>query len=116
MSIDSRASRGHLRSAMRLLGIPMVLLAAAPALGQTAPTPHPISLREAVTLSVQQNRVIRSADADVEIAQGNELSANGLLDFEVDGNASWSRVRSSPIAGAVNSQTASDNVHTEATA
>jgi len=98
-----------------------LLLASAPALGQSSssassagqPTAKPISLREAVELSVKQNRVIRSADADVEIAAGNELSAEGVLDFEIDGKGSYTRNRSVSIPGAAFNQPASDNVHTE---
>jgi len=115
MTIDSRARERHLGFPMRF--VPFVVLLVAPAaLAQSAPAApaRSISLREAVGMAVKQNRVIRSADADVEIAEGNELNALGLVDNEVDGKATWTTNRSSIIPGAAFQQPAQDSLHTEA--
>lgn len=113
MTIDSRARERHLGFPMRFLCL-AILLCASPALAQSAPPSRPISLREAVAMAVKQNRVIRSADADIEIAEGNELNAIGLIDNEIDAKASWTRNRASIIPGAAFQQPAQDTLHTEA--
>jgi outer membrane protein TolC len=83
---------------------------APPASQQTAA--RPISLRETVAMTLKQNRVIQSADADVEVAAGNELAAEGVLDFEIDGQANYTRSRSSIIPDSQFQTLASDGVHT----
>jgi outer membrane protein TolC len=93
----------------------MTLLLALPAYAQSAPTVRPIALREAIALSVKQNRTIASGDADVEIAAANELAASGIEDFEIDGKAVWTTQHSSPVEGSPFYQTAFDNLHGEVT-
>lgn len=126
MNVDSRARGRHLGAAMRIRSfiVLLFLTAIVPAQGwaQTAPTPsppvsqqtaaRPISLRETVALSIKQNRVIQSADADVEVAAGNELSTEGVLDFEIDGQATYTRSRSAEIADSPFQTLSSDTVHT----
>src|SRR5215813_4146128 len=115
MNIDSRARRRHLGLPMRTFVTLALLLFAPAALAQSAPPARPISLREAVATAVKQNRVIRSADADVEIAEGNELNAEGIVDNEIDGKATWTRNRASLIPDAAFQQPATDTVHGELT-
>jgi outer membrane protein TolC len=108
---------------VRRLVLPLSSLVAAwalalPAHAQTASAPvaPPITLREALTSTVQQNRTIRAGDADIEIALGNELGALGLQDFEIDAAGNWVRRRTSPVEGSPFQQTQFDSLHTEVSA
>jgi outer membrane protein TolC len=83
------------------------------AAAQTPPVPAPpapatqpaapgsaIALRDAITLSVKQNRTLRAADIDVVIAQANQYGAVGNEDFILDASADFTASKSEPVEGA----------------
>jgi outer membrane protein TolC len=76
-----------------------------------APPGEPISLHGAIEQALRNNRTLLSADIDIDIADANLLSAQGVGDLEVDGNMSFQDLRTTAVAGNPFSQTGSDNVH-----
>lgn len=72
-----------------------------PGAAPAAPAPGSnIVLRDAINLSVKQNRVLRAADIDVIIAEANQYGAVGNEDFLLDGSAQFTASRTEPVEGA----------------
>jgi outer membrane protein TolC len=101
------------------LSLGLVGLAFPPlALAQPAPAPaaRTISLSEAISLAVKQNRSLRSADADIQIAVANEYGARGNEDLLLDADANVTARRSAPLESSQFQQLEFINLHTEAMA
>ena len=80
---------------------------AAPATQPAAPAVagSNIVLRDAITLSVKQNRSLRASDIDVDIAEANQYGAVGNEDFLIDASAQFVASKFEPVEGAEGFQT-----------
>ncbi len=72
-----------------------------------------MALRDVIHTAVKQNRALRAADADIQIAEANELGARGNEDLLLDGEASYTGRRSSAVENAPFQNLEQDTVHTE---
>lgn len=70
-------------------------------------------MHDVLSTAVQQNRTLRSSDADIEIARANEYAARGSEDLLLDGQVNYTGRRTSAIPDANFQQLQSDSIHGE---
>jgi outer membrane protein TolC len=93
--------------------LPALAILVAPALA-AAEEPS-LTLKEALSKAIVQNRTIRSASLDLEISEDNVLSSTGIDDFQIAANASYRRTRSQVVDGKIFNEPENDNLHFDAT-
>jgi outer membrane protein TolC len=98
------------KPAFALLSLGLPALASAQS---AAPPPRSVTLRDTIVVAVKQNRALLSADADIEVAEANQLAARGNEDFLLDGSAQVTARRTSPVENSPFQQEAFDNLHAE---
>jgi outer membrane protein TolC len=98
----------------------LVLVLSSAALAQesqpadTQPVGRPISLTDALTLAVKENRALGSAAIDIDVAQANVSTTYGLDDWQLTGDLTWTSTRTAVIPSNFYQLTANDDVKLDA--